>query len=569
MLKRLLLAAIAAIAIGSPIAHSQSSNPFNPDFAFCATQGAIAVRNGTTWGCLTPGTSGQVLRTNGPGANVSWQTVTGAGTVTSVGLTLPSIFTVTGSPVTTAGTLTGSLASQMANRIFAAPNGSAGAPTFRAMVAADMPSAGVASGGNVTGTWPSLSISAAATGGVITGTYPAITVGSGQITNAMLTGSIALTKLATQADSTIVSNISGVTAAPSANTITSVLDKQFGTTHGAIVYRGASAWQALAPSSGGILQSNGSGNNPSWVAPSAAIPASVGIGHRLTLSSNTPVMSSTVSAATSIISTPYTSGLLLLWNGSNFVPTNCAEFSQTLADTTKSPAAAVANSTYDVFAWNDGGTCRLSRGPVWTNNTTRSAGTALSRANSGILSNSVAITNGPAAAFGTYMGTIKTDVGGATVSFIPATTSATCSPANNGIWNYYNRMPFNAELRTTRSTYAYSGATRVAANDTNCAINYVAGASEDGIFVSQSQQTVGAAVGNVAGISIGVNSTSSASSAWSRVGAAASASNPQVANLTGIAALGHTVYYPLEATNLTTSNFSASDNWSFSLQARY
>lgn len=64
----------------------------------------------------------------------------GSGTVTSVGLSLPSIFSVSGSPVTTAGTLTGSLATQTANTLFSGPSaGGAAAPTFRAMVTADVP----------------------------------------------------------------------------------------------------------------------------------------------------------------------------------------------------------------------------------------------------------------------------------------------------------------------------------------------------------------------------------------------------------------------------------------------
>lgn len=63
----------------------------------------------------------------------------GSGTVTSVGLSLPSIFSVSGSPVTTSGTLTGTLATQTANYFFAGPtSGSAAAPTFRAIVAADL-----------------------------------------------------------------------------------------------------------------------------------------------------------------------------------------------------------------------------------------------------------------------------------------------------------------------------------------------------------------------------------------------------------------------------------------------
>lgn len=61
------------------------------------------------------------------------------GTVTSVGLSLPNIFTVSNSPVTTSGTLTAILASQSQNHVFAAPNGSSGTPSFRALVATDIP----------------------------------------------------------------------------------------------------------------------------------------------------------------------------------------------------------------------------------------------------------------------------------------------------------------------------------------------------------------------------------------------------------------------------------------------
>ena len=63
------------------------------------------------------------------------------GTVSSVGLAMPAIFTVSGSPVTTTGTLTAALATENANLIFAGPSsGGAAAPTFRAQVLADLPS---------------------------------------------------------------------------------------------------------------------------------------------------------------------------------------------------------------------------------------------------------------------------------------------------------------------------------------------------------------------------------------------------------------------------------------------
>lgn len=61
------------------------------------------------------------------------------GTVTSVALSLPNIFTVSGSPITSSGTLSAALANQTAATVFAAPSGATGAPTFRALVASDIP----------------------------------------------------------------------------------------------------------------------------------------------------------------------------------------------------------------------------------------------------------------------------------------------------------------------------------------------------------------------------------------------------------------------------------------------
>lgn len=65
----------------------------------------------------------------------------GSGTVTSVGLSAPaSILTVSGSPVTTSGTLTLSLAIQGANTVWAGPaSGGPAAPTFRALQPEDLP----------------------------------------------------------------------------------------------------------------------------------------------------------------------------------------------------------------------------------------------------------------------------------------------------------------------------------------------------------------------------------------------------------------------------------------------
>jgi hypothetical protein len=191
-----------------------SNPPFVPDLAFCNTVGAIAMRGTSKWGCASQGISGQLLKSNGAGALPTWTTVAGAGTVTSVGLALPSIFTVTNSPVIVSGTLTGTLNSQAANLVFAGPTSSTAAPTFRSLVVGDLPS---------------------------------------------------------MATSTMLANISGSTGTPTAATITSVLDYLGSSTQGSLLYRGPSAWIALAPgTSGQFLQTQGAGSNVVWSGVSGA-----------------------------------------------------------------------------------------------------------------------------------------------------------------------------------------------------------------------------------------------------------------------------------------------------------
>ncbi len=82
-----------------------------------------------------------------PGVNTITISAPENGTVTSVGLSAPaSILSVSGSPVTSSGTLALSLATQSANLIWAGPtSGGAAAPTFRSMVNADLTSDALAS----------------------------------------------------------------------------------------------------------------------------------------------------------------------------------------------------------------------------------------------------------------------------------------------------------------------------------------------------------------------------------------------------------------------------------------
>lgn len=116
----------------------------------------------------------------------------GTGTVTSVAMTGDGVIfnsTVSGSPITTSGTLAPALLTQTANRILSGPtSGGAATPTFRALVGADLPNpsssslGGIQSLAAVTSKW----INTISTSGVPTATQPAFSDISGNIAGSQL-----------------------------------------------------------------------------------------------------------------------------------------------------------------------------------------------------------------------------------------------------------------------------------------------------------------------------------------------------------------------------------------------
>jgi hypothetical protein len=82
------------------------------------------------------------------GGTVTWITCPGAGGgISSVGLTMPSGFSVSNSPLTTNGTIAVSLATESASNLLIAPT-AGGTPTFRALTAQDVPTLNQSTTGN-------------------------------------------------------------------------------------------------------------------------------------------------------------------------------------------------------------------------------------------------------------------------------------------------------------------------------------------------------------------------------------------------------------------------------------
>ena len=177
-------------------------------------QGDCLVGNGGIWtngGCGTGGGGGG-----------------GSGTVTSIGVadSGAGIFSVTGSPVTTSGTIDLALASGTQNKVLATPNGSSGAPTVRALVGADLPNPSATTLGGIESLAATAHqwINTISTSGVPSSTQPNFTDLLGNATVAQ--GGTGLTTLTTYAvlagGTTATGNLQQVTAnTVSGNVLTS------------------------------------------------------------------------------------------------------------------------------------------------------------------------------------------------------------------------------------------------------------------------------------------------------------------------------------------------------------
>ena len=201
-------------------------------------------------------------------------TALGAGTVTSV----DSGTGLTGGPITATGSL--SLAPIGALNLLANVGGVSAAPagtTLSALLDAAIGSARGSLLRRGTSDWTVLTPGTAGqylqSGGAGADLTWGNAAGAGTVTSIATTGGISggpitgsgTLSLAAVATGSLLANISGGSAAPSATGLSALLDSVLGSGRGQIIYRGASTWAALgAGTSGYFLQTQGGAADPMW-----------------------------------------------------------------------------------------------------------------------------------------------------------------------------------------------------------------------------------------------------------------------------------------------------------------
>lgn len=227
-----------------------------------------------------------------------------------------------------------------------------------------------------------------------------------------------------------------------------------------------------------------------WATPAGVTDFAIAPGGRLTLASGVPVMGTSQAGKTVVYYTPYAGNLCPIYDGTNMAPTAFAELSQATTDATKSPAAVAASKVYDLFVWSDSGTIRCTRGPAWTNATTRGYTLTMTK---GILLNTSAVTNGPAALRGTWVGTIASNAS-STIDFIFGSAGPVAGVLN--VWNAYNRVSVGCTVIDQGVGYSYTSATvRQARASTSNQISFVVGSAEDTIIGNYQNVMQNAAAG--------------------------------------------------------------------------
>jgi hypothetical protein len=244
-------------------------------------------------------------------------------------------------------------------------------------------------------------------------------------------------------------------------------------------------------------------------------------GGRLTLTSGVPVMALSATSATTFYYTPYPGApggariSIPTGNGTKTLNYQLAELSNVTTNAATGnagPAAVAASSVYDAYVWSNAGVLTLTRSPAWTSATARGSGAGTAQLDCitipGMCTNAVAITNGPAANRGTWLGTVASDVG-STIDYQFGSSAAGGVQAIFNVWNQYNRLPVGTFVGDSTASWTYTTAAfRAADNSANMRMTFVRGANEDAVQATYGTENGGSVAGDRCSVAIGLDSTS-------------------------------------------------------------
>lgn len=250
---------------------------------------------------------------------------------------------------------------------------------------------------------------------------------------------------------------------------------------------------------------------------------------RLTLTSATPVMAASATAATTIYYAPFTGAYAPINKGGLLT---LQKFTSSATDAVGLTVALgsnwAASSNYDWFIINDAATIRLGSGPDWSagavagSNTegassrgTGAGSTELQICN-GILTNknSITIRYGNASTVtiaaneATYVGTTRTGSAGQ-ISFTFGSSASGGGAGSLYVWNAYNQVEIKTIVTDSTSSWTYTSATvRAADNSATMRVSFITGLAQGFIEAKYNQLVrVAAVIGASARIGVALNST--------------------------------------------------------------
>ena len=214
---------------------------------------------------------------------------------------------------------------------------------------------------------------------------------------------------------------------------------------------------------------------------------------RLTLASNTSVMTSEVLAATTLYLTPYIGNKIALYNGSTgWDVLGSSEVSISLS-------TIAADTNYDVFAYNNNGIVVLEL-LAWASS---GAGNS-TRATALVYQNGVLVKSGDTTR--RYIGTIRGSASGQ-CQFSFGGGSSNGTEAKLFVWNYNNRVIVKANVWSTSDSWTSSSSWRAAKGSSTFRISFVQGVKEEPIDALYLVGVLSASVATNTQVGIGLNRT--------------------------------------------------------------